>query len=143
MTPRTYEPLTDQPREWEPGGAWGRGGGTLPLFLSADAITWLLTADEEGHGDAQMMRETSADPIVLRPMLARWSDVFPHGTAQDPEASEDERAAYQVHRKAVFHELHASGLIGEHGYWQHYRTPSGDVIARRLRERATPYVGVT
>lgn len=119
---RTYTP-PDEGRKNDPtwpGGAWGRGGGTLPMFVSEDAAAWLLTADED-HGQHQAaVRMTDADPVEMRPMLARYIDFWD---------GDRERA------KAVFKELHHTGLAGEAGYFGHYRTEAGEIIADRLRAR--------
>lgn len=122
MTPRLYVPPAEA-RETDPtwpGGAWGRGGGTIPLFVSADAAAWLLTADDDHGQHSASIRMTDADPHNWRPMLARRLDFFD---------GDRERA------QAAFKELHHTGLAGEAGYSGHYRTEAGDIIAARVRSR--------
>lgn len=118
MTPRLYVPPAEA-RETDPtwpGGAWGRGGGTIPMFVSADAAAWLLTADDD-HGTYQLMRVLASDPARTRPRLERCHVFFP-----DREQAE-----------AVRKELLHTGLIGEAGYHGHYRTDTGRIVADRLR----------
>lgn len=123
---RAYIPIEEQRATdptW-PGGAWGRGGGTLPLFVSREAAAWLLTASAENGEHQSALRMTSYDPCVYRPLLKRAHEFF------------GSREAAERPRKELLH----TGLIAEAGYSGHYLTVAGEIIAARLQP--PPYESV-